>query len=135
MANEITSMTSLVSRPASPVNDSSQFAKLEAVSTSTSGNNLPTDGKVLPQQPAENKPKLQEAVNQINAYVQTVQRDLSFSMDDDSGQTVIKVIDTDSGELIRQIPSEEVIALATYLNDAGSGSAVPGSVSQGILFF
>ena len=132
MANEISSMT-LANMPARPVKDSSQFAKLEGVPTPTAEQALPNSGKALPQQPA-NQAQLREAVDQINQYVQTVQRDLSFSMDGDSGETIIKVIDSGSGELIRQIPSVEVLALATYLQDVSKETPGSAEIAQGILF-
>ena len=37
---------------------------------------------------------------------------LQFSLDKDSGKTVVKVMDTDTNEVIRQIPSEEVLAIS-----------------------
>ncbi len=133
MANEISSMT-MANMPRSPAKDSSQIAKPEVVKASESGQSMPLEGKTLPAKQA-NQEQLREAVNQINDYVQSVQRDLSFSMDGDSGRTVIKVIDSGSGELIRQIPSEEVLALATYLQNSGSvDSMSPAVVKSGILF-
>ncbi|MEE3516474.1 flagellar protein FlaG, partial [Pseudomonas aeruginosa] len=42
------------------------------------------------------------------------------SIDDSSGQVVVKVIDGDSGEVVRQIPSEEVLKLAARLDDVRS---------------
>jgi len=133
MANEISRMTSANISPGSPAKNSSQFAMSENVApTAETGKALPSDGKALPQQPAE-RAKISEAVNQINDYIQTVQRNLSFSMDDESGKTVIKVIDSDSGQLIRQIPGDEVLALASHLQDLGSDDAA-AEVNPGILF-
>lgn len=135
MANEISSMT-MANLPRSPAKDSSQIAKPEMVPVPESGQSLPSEGKALPPKVADlNQGQLQEAVKQINDYVQSVQRDLTFSMDGESGRTVIRVIDSGSGELIRQIPSEEVLALASYLQDLGAtGSMSPGVVKSGILF-
>ena len=45
-------------------------------------------------------------------YVQQIDRKLEFSVDEDSGETVIKVFDSSSEELIRQIPSDEILKLA-----------------------
>lgn len=56
-------------------------------------------------------------VAQINDYLQSVQRDLHFSVDKDSGLTVIRVRDKESGELIRQIPEDVFLSLAQDLND------------------
>ena len=59
--------------------------------------------------------KVGQAVQYINDYVQKTQRDLQFSIDDNSGQTVIKVLDRTSGDLIRQIPNQAILELAKSL--------------------
>lgn len=51
----------------------------------------------------------------LNRIVQNVQRNLQFSVDDPSGATVIRVVDTVTGQTIRQIPSVEALALAEHL--------------------
>lgn len=62
--------------------------------------------------PQKTNAELDDAVLAINNYVQNIQRDLQFSVDEDSGRNVVKVIDAKSKEVIRQIPSEEILALA-----------------------
>ncbi len=42
---------------------------------------------------------------------------LQFSIQQDTGQTVVRVVDKDSGELIRQIPPQELLDLASKLED------------------
>lgn len=64
------------------------------------------------------------ATRRMNDYVQTVNRNLQFSVDDDSGQTVIKVVDSETHELIRQIPPDEMLALARHLVDDGGGQPI-----------
>jgi flagellar protein FlaG len=61
--------------------------------------------------------QLQSAVRKLNDYVQNVQRTLSFSVDEDTGVTVVRVIDTETKELVRQIPAEETLALAAAINE------------------
>ncbi|WP_339528655.1 flagellar protein FlaG [Pseudomonas mucidolens] len=63
---------------------------------------------------------LEKAVTDIREYVQATQRNLDFSIDDTTGKVVVKVIATDSGEVIRQIPSETALKLAQNLSDASS---------------
>lgn len=63
---------------------------------------------------------LESAVSDIQSFVQAVKRGLEFSVDDSTGDVVVKVIDTDSGKLIRQIPSEELLKLAERLDDIRS---------------
>lgn len=90
-------------------------------------------GKTLPPTTAEQQPaptdaqkndasrsdQLQKAVVAISEYVQSINRDLQFSVDEETERTVIKVIDSASGELIRQIPDEVFLELARKLNDDG----------------
>jgi flagellar protein FlaG len=64
--------------------------------------------------------KLKAAVQEIEKFVQSVKRNLEFSIDEASGQVVVKVIASESGEVVRQIPNEEVLRLANSLNDASS---------------
>ena len=63
---------------------------------------------------------LEKAVTDIREFVQASQRNLDFSIDDSTGKVVVKVIATDSGEVIRQIPSETALKLAQNLSDASS---------------
>ncbi|RJG09864.1 flagellar biosynthesis protein FlaG [Pseudomonas cavernicola] len=63
---------------------------------------------------------VQQAVSTIAAYAQSISRNLSFNLDDSSGRVVVKVTDSVSGEVIRQIPSEEALKLAESLAEARS---------------
>ena len=61
------------------------------------------------------KEELQSAVSKINDYVQNIQRSLQFTVDEESGRDVVTVLDTETEEIIRQYPSEEVLAFARQL--------------------
>jgi len=58
---------------------------------------------------------LEKVVSQLNAYIQNTQRDVDFSVDDATGRVVVRVIDSESEEVIRQIPSEEMLAISRHL--------------------
>lgn len=58
---------------------------------------------------------LEKVVSQLNAYIQNTQRDVDFSVDDSTGRVVVRVIDSVSDEVIRQIPSEEMLAISRHL--------------------
>lgn len=60
---------------------------------------------------------IKEAAQRIDAYLKSVQRALEFRVDERSGLTVVSVRDSDTGELIRQIPNEEVLRLAQMAED------------------
>ena len=85
------------------------------------------NGKVLPPEteqvakevpsPRVSRKEIDQAVARIEDFVQSIQRDLSFAVEDDTGRTVITVIDSATEEIIRQIPSEEVLELARNLSE------------------
>ena len=65
--------------------------------------------------------QVKEAVQTVSEHVQSSQRTLQFSVDKASGSTVVRVIDSDSKEVIRQIPSEEMLVIASRLDAATKG--------------
>ena len=77
---------------------------------------LPDDGKKLP---AENykTQNIDDAVQDINEHIQAAHRELLFSVDEDSGRTVIKVMDMNTKEVIRQIPNEEALKFARMIEE------------------
>lgn len=58
---------------------------------------------------------LKQAVSQLNDHVQNMQRDLQFSIDIESGNIVVKIIDAKNEKVIRQMPTEEALKLAKDL--------------------
>ena len=58
------------------------------------------------------------AVEKLSNHVQNIKRELNFSVDDATGDVVIKVIDAETDQLIRSIPSEEVVERAQFLNSS-----------------
>ena len=63
---------------------------------------------------------LEKAVTDMREFVQATQRSLDFSIDDSTHRVVVKVINTDNGEVIRQIPSETALKLAQNLSSASN---------------
>ena len=68
-----------------------------------------------------NERDMASAVEHLNGLVQAIRRELQFRIDEVTGRTVIKVIDADSDEVIRQIPSDQVVALIAHLQEFASG--------------
>lgn len=65
------------------------------------------------------KEGLESAVASMNDYVQSIQRDLQFTVDEELEKTIVKVIDSHSGEIIRQIPDVVFLELARKLKEDG----------------
>ena len=84
----------------------------------------PQNMPVTKQEMDPSQPELDYAVSRLNEYIQSSRRDLHFSVDKGSGRVVVKVIDSETREVIRQIPSEEVMALAHGLGLKESAGAL-----------
>ncbi|WOD13160.1 flagellar protein FlaG [Pseudomonas sp. NyZ704] len=76
------------------------------------------DALAQPSEIAEDELKL--AVSDIQDFVQSVRRDINFQLDDSSGRVVVNVTEASSGEVIRQIPSEEALRLSENLSEIRS---------------
>lgn len=94
-------------------------AKQPQATGTQDGKGLPAAGKPVPQAASDNSTRaIEKAVEQINAYLRDSKREIEFHVDHDSGRTIMRITDA-RGEVVRQVPSEEVLQIATTL---GGGS-------------
>ena len=63
---------------------------------------------------------LVQVVDKLNSLIQEVRRELHFSIDEGTGRTVIKVIDAQTEEVVRQIPSDQILTMMQQLQDNAS---------------
>ncbi|MBB3225124.1 flagellar protein FlaG [Pseudoduganella umbonata] len=59
---------------------------------------------------------LDDAVSKLNASVHA--QSLEFSIDEDSKRTIVKVIDSETKEVVRQLPTKEALEIAKSLDKA-----------------
>ncbi|MGB5339889.1 MAG: flagellar protein FlaG [Gammaproteobacteria bacterium] len=64
--------------------------------------------------------QLEKAVSELNEHMQQGQHSLRFSTDEVSGRTIVRVVDTETDEVIRQIPSEEMLTVMHHLREFSS---------------
>lgn len=97
----------------------------------THGNSLPDMGQI--NSPAENvqdgvpashldSERLQGLVDQVNKALSTHTSNLKFTVAEGTDVRVVRIEDTQTGKLIRQFPSEAVVALARALGDSKQGT-------------
>ena len=117
----------------SQVGQNFAFSKIDATSdisqTSRSTHSVDTSEQRHPKElsvPAEKEDieytdkyveEIESAVTKLSEFMQTNNRQLNFSVDEASSKLVVKVTDAESGKVIRQIPSEEVLKLTERLQD------------------
>jgi len=96
----------------SPLNRSSDIAN-------ANGQTLPVSGQTKPLKPTAEA--VGAAVSQINDHLQTVRRNIEFSVDKVTGQIVVKVLDAKTHKLVREIPPEVVLQLADAFKKGQDG--------------
>ncbi len=115
MVGNVTAVTAAPARMSAPSGHNS------APSAAPAGKGASAGGEALPAARAAIAAQdLERAMRKLNATLAAAQRNLSFRVDQGTGRTVITVVDAATHEVIRQIPSEEVLALSQAL-EAASG--------------
>ena len=64
---------------------------------------------------------LSKAIEQIQGYLRDSGKNLSVSFDDSANRYVTRVVSSDTGEVVRTIPSEEVLEVARAINEKLGG--------------
>jgi flagellar protein FlaG len=65
--------------------------------------------------------QVQQAMKVVQDMVQTQTSDIQFSLDHATGKTIVMVVDTQTKQVIRQIPSQEMIAIAHAIDQMQQG--------------
>ncbi|WP_234483586.1 flagellar protein FlaG [Noviherbaspirillum pedocola] len=86
---------------------SAPAAQTAAVAKPTSG----VSGDTASSSEAQKK-ELKGSVDAINTFLKTFSNNIEFSIDADSGRTVVKLVDTETNTVLRQYPTKEALALA-----------------------
>lgn len=70
------------------------------------------------QQPDANPPAAQvaEALQSINKTIQVMAQNVEFSVDEESDRAIVKVVDRETKEVIRQMPTKEALEIAKALD-------------------
>jgi len=73
-------------------------------------------------QHAEHAEKIREdvrrVVDELAKVARSFNRRLEFSINDDTKEVIVKVVDQDSGEVVKQIPAEEIVRLHARIREA-----------------
>lgn len=94
-------IAALANPPAAAVAPESQVAATTSISSKA---------------PTTQDAALSKAVDAINRFINPVASSIEFSVDEDSGRTLVKVVDTDTNTVLRQFPSKEALAISRELD-------------------
>ncbi|WP_444677457.1 flagellar protein FlaG [Halomonas sp. E19] len=112
MTSPLTDATSTL--PSSALHDLTPRQRKESVLAS-----LPTAGSMLSQAEshaqAPSQADLVEPIQRVNEVLR--QYGVEFELNDDPSRVVTRIIDRETGDVLRQIPAEEVLAIAERLEE------------------
>jgi flagellar protein FlaG len=72
--------------------------------------------ELIEQGSSDKKLTVEDAVKRLADFVAPTNSEINFSIDEESGVRVVKILDSQSKEVLRQFPSEEAIQLAQALD-------------------
>lgn len=104
-----------------PVARKDSAGSIKQMQAKTADQASPSEGLASASAQAARRPgqeELAQSVDDLNTLVQELHRELRFSVDDDSGQMIVKVVDRKTDEVLRQIPAEDVLRLRERLEEA-----------------
>jgi uncharacterized FlaG/YvyC family protein len=103
-------------------------AEMGRQAVADAGKLLPNGAQQAEQMSEAKRRELQSAVKNVSGYVQNIARELIFHVDEELGTTVVTVVDEQTGEVVRQLPSEELLELAKSLAE------LKEKTTKGLLF-
>jgi flagellar protein FlaG len=65
--------------------------------------------------------QLKSVLDNINRTLRQSNRNLEFSIDETTKRNMVKVVDTETGDVIRQFPSEEALAISRSIDQFQQG--------------
>jgi len=66
--------------------------------------------------------QLKNVVDNINKTLSQANRNLEFSVDESTKRQVVKLVDKETGDVVRQFPSEEMLAISRSIDEMQQGS-------------
>jgi flagellar protein FlaG len=74
-----------------------------------------SEGQSTPQASVD-RAKIDQAATKVNEVLSLADPQLKIRVDDETERVIVKVVEQESGEVIRQIPPEELLELEKYLS-------------------
>ena len=116
ISNNAVNLGSLLSNVKAPV-DTSQLSDAKAVSKVAS---VPLPKTNVKESSQEVRDAAETAMKDIQHFISSQARSVRISKDETSGHMIVQLVDPDTGEVIRTLPSEELLRLARSFEMLGN---------------
>jgi flagellar protein FlaG len=117
MIMDIKPVTNSSAQPGQRISDTGNFnVDLPSVAARQAATPVQTVNAVQQSAQIPDLDKADDAVKNINEALKSLSRNLEFSIDSDSNRSIVKVVDHETGEVIRQMPTPEALEIAKALD-------------------
>jgi flagellar protein FlaG len=104
-------------------------AEVESKAQRAKARDLPAQAAEKSAEPARQTPaappvefhKIESVTRQIDSFLRSMNRSLQFRLDESTGRMIVSICDSETGEVIRQVPGEEALRIAQNLENRLSG--------------
>lgn len=110
-------------RPTSPANSSQTNRPAVSGNAEAEKANRPQESATPP-----TDQQLQQALSDLQEVIAPLAHDLQFSIDDESGRTVVKIVDSATDEVVKQFPSEQALQMSKSVKEYLQGLLVDKTV-------
>jgi len=111
--NDLTKVIALKNITAVEVKNSEELSKAIELNQEQ----IHKENKAEEAESSEQSVNVSDAMKTISEFINMPVRTVNFTQDDGSEKTVIKIFDSESNELIKQFPSEEILSIAQRIID------------------
>ena len=81
----------------------------------------PEPVRQVPAAPPVEVRKIESVTRQIDSFLRSMNKSLQFRLDESTGRMIVSICDSETGEVIRQVPGEEALRIAQDLENRLSG--------------
>ena len=110
-----------VSDVAAEIESKAQRAKLRAEAPAGTAEKSAPPARQTPAAPPVEFHKIESVTRQIDSFLRSMNRSLQFRLDESTGRMIVSITDSETGEVIRQVPGEEALRIAQNLQSRLSG--------------
>lgn len=106
---------------AAEVESKAQRAKVRAETPAQAAEKPAEPARQTPAAPPVEIHKIESVTRQIDSFLRSMNRSLQFRLDESTGRMIVSITDSETGEVIRQVPGDEALRIAQNLQSRLSG--------------
>jgi flagellar protein FlaG len=98
-----------------------QRAKARVDAPAPAAESAPEPVRQAPAAPPVELHRIESVTRQIDSFLRSMNKSLQFRLDESTGRMIVSICDSETGEVIRQVPGEEALRIAQDLENRLSG--------------